>query len=129
MHVQVMPEAVSHLCQYTGLIMVSCLLLLPWCMAITGYWINNNNNNIQQLPTAGYRQTSRSLPGVSLPTRVKTTINTIMYYKRDNSSVLTLYLPLYIRAMAKFDIQIYMNTYTCTYVTINYLHCAVNDVI
>ena len=71
-----MPETVVHLCQYTG-VMVSRLLLLPWCTAITGYWISSNKSNSQQQPTAIYRQTSKSLPGASPLTRVKTTTNTI----------------------------------------------------
>ena len=59
-HVHIMPETVAYLCQLTSL-MVSCLLLVPWCTAITGYWICSNKSNSQQQPTAGYRQTSKSL--------------------------------------------------------------------
>jgi len=47
-------------------------------MAITGYWISSNNSNSQQQPTASYRQTSKSLPGASVPTRVKTSTNRII---------------------------------------------------
>ena len=66
-----MPETVACLCQMTTLT-VSHLLLLPWCTAITGHWISSNNSNSQQQLAAGYRQTSKSLPGMSQPTRVKT---------------------------------------------------------
>ena len=65
---------VAHFCQSTCL-MVSHLLLLPWCTAITGYQTSSNKSNSQQQLTSGYRQTSKSLPGTSWPTRVKTTIN------------------------------------------------------
>ena len=58
-------------------LMVSQLLLLPWYTAITGYWISSNNSNSQQQLTAGYRQTSKSLPGLSWPTGVKTTTSRI----------------------------------------------------
>ena len=37
-HVHIVPEAVADLCQLTSRT-VSCLLLLPWCIAITGYQI------------------------------------------------------------------------------------------
>ena len=66
-HIHIMPKTVTHLCQSTGL-MVS-LLLPPWHTAIVGYWVNSNNSNSQQQPIAGYRQTSKSLPGTNLPTR------------------------------------------------------------
>ena len=46
-HICFMAETVAHLCQSTSL-MISCLLLLPWCTAITGYQISNNNSNTQQ---------------------------------------------------------------------------------
>ena len=75
-HICSMSKTVAQLCQQTDL-MISHLLLLPWCMAITSYRISSNNNKSQQQPTAGYRQTSKSLPGVSLPRRVKITTNTI----------------------------------------------------
>ena len=65
---------VIQLCHSSSL-MVSYLLLLHWCTAIAGYQISNNNSNSQQQPTTGYRQTSKALPGVSLPTTVKTTTN------------------------------------------------------
>ena len=73
-HVCIMPETVVQLCHSSSL-MVSYLLLLPWCTAITGYRISNNNSNSQQQPTTGYRQTSKVLPGVSLPITVITTTN------------------------------------------------------
>ena len=63
-----MPEAVTRLCQYTSLL-VSHLILLPWCTSITGYWISSNKNNSQQQPTIGYTQTSKSIPGMSQLTR------------------------------------------------------------
>ena len=53
------------------------LLRLPWCNTITGYQISSNNSNSQQQPTADYRQTSKLLPGVSQPTRAKTTTNRV----------------------------------------------------
>ena len=67
--------------------MVSHLLLLPWCMAITGYQINSNNSNSQQQPTASYWQTGKLLPGASSPARVKTTTK---QYMRTNSNMLIL---------------------------------------
>ena len=69
-----MLEAVARLCQYTGL-MVSCLLLLPWCIVFAGYWICSNKSYIQQLSTASYmyKQASKWLLEVSLQVRVKTT--------------------------------------------------------
>ena len=91
-HVHIMPEIVTHLCQLTS-IMVSCLLLLPWCTAITGYQISDIYHNSQQQPTVSYRQTSKLLPGASRPTRVKTTTN--RNYTCDNSSLLTLCLLFY----------------------------------
>ena len=73
--------------------MASHLLLLPWWMTIAGYQINSNNSNSQQQPTTGYKQVSnyKSLPGVNLPTRVKTTRNTIYVwqFKYANSTVST----------------------------------------
>ena len=64
MHVRIMPQTVTFHCQSTSL-MVSYLLLLPRCTAITGYQINSNNSNSQQQPMTGYRQTNESLPGMS----------------------------------------------------------------
>ena len=63
-------------CRSTSLL-ASHLLLLPWCMAIAGYGISSDNSNSQQQPIVGYKQTSKLLPGASLATRVKTTMNTI----------------------------------------------------
>ena len=40
----IIPEAVAHFYQYTGL-MASHLLILPWCMAIAGYRTSSNNIN------------------------------------------------------------------------------------
>ena len=71
-----MPETVTQLCQLTSL-RVICMLLLPWCPAITGHWICSNNSKSQQQPIAGYRQTSKLLPGAIHPTRVKATTNKI----------------------------------------------------
>ena len=65
---RIMPETVISLCQLTSL-MVSCLLLLPWCIAIAGYWISSSNSNSQQQLTASYRQASKSLSGTSWPTK------------------------------------------------------------
>ena len=73
----IMPEAISHLSQWTGL-MVNGMLLLPWCKAITGYQIKSSNkSNSQKQPTTSYSHTSKSLSGSNLPTRVKTTTNRI----------------------------------------------------
>ena len=44
---------------------LSRLLLLPCCMVIADYHTSSDNSNRQQQPTASYRQTSKSLPGVS----------------------------------------------------------------
>ena len=93
--IRIMPKTVSYHCQYTGL-MTSHLLLLPWCMAITGYLISCDNNNSQKQPTAGYRQTSKLLPGTSLPKRLETTTK---QYTHDNSSMLTLYSLFYAQAV------------------------------
>ena len=54
-----------------------CLLILPWCTAITGYHTISGNGNNQQQLMVGYRQKSKSLPGAMQPTRVKTTTNKI----------------------------------------------------
>ena len=83
-HIHIMPEIAARLYQSTSL-MVSCLLLLPWCTAITGYWISSNNGNSQQQPTHQLQTTSKSLLGTSWPTRVITTTNRIC--KHDNSTV------------------------------------------
>ena len=48
------------------------------CMAITDYWLSSNKINSQQQPTAGYRQSSKSLPDGVLPTRMKTTRHNII---------------------------------------------------
>ena len=64
--------------------MVSHLLLLPWCTAITGYWIGSNNSNSQQQPTSGYKQTSKSLLDASQPTRVKTTTSRIYAWESED---------------------------------------------
>ena len=56
-----MPQIAVHLCQQTS-IMANHLLLLPWCIAITGYWISSAHSNNQQQPTAGYKQTTKTLP-------------------------------------------------------------------
>ena len=53
-YVFTMPKIVAHLYQLTSL-MVSLLLLLPWCTAIAGYQLSSNNSNSWQQPTAGYR--------------------------------------------------------------------------
>ena len=49
-----------------------------------GYWIGNDNS----YHPASYKHTSKSLHGLSPPTRVKATTNAI--YMCDNSSMLTL---------------------------------------
>ena len=54
---------------------LSCLFLLPWCIAITGYHTSSNNSNIQEQLMASYRQTSKLLLGASQPRRVKTTLD------------------------------------------------------
>ena len=73
-YIGIMPKAVAHLCQQTGL-MISHVRLLLWCIAIAGYQLSSNKSNSQQQPTAGYL--SKSLSGASLPTRVKTTTSRI----------------------------------------------------
>ena len=55
----------SHPALQSTSLMVRNLLFLPWCTAITGYWISSNNSINPQLPTAGYRQRSKSLAGVN----------------------------------------------------------------
>ena len=70
-HIHIMPETVAHLCQLTTL-MISHQLLLPWCTAITGYWISSNNINHQQKLTTIYRKTSKLLPDTGQLTRGKT---------------------------------------------------------
>ena len=45
----------------------SCLLLLPWYTAITGYHMSSDNSNSHQKPMAGYRQMSKSLLDTSQP--------------------------------------------------------------
>ena len=56
-------------------LLISHLLLQPWCIPINGYWISSNKCYSQQQPIACYRQTNKSSPGISQPTRVKTTTN------------------------------------------------------
>ena len=56
---------------------LSCLLLLPWCTAITGYHTSSDNNNNQQQLMAGYRQTSKLLMDTSQSRRAKFTTNSI----------------------------------------------------
>ena len=53
----------------------------PWCTTITGYHTSSDNSNSQQQPTAGYRQTSKLLPGVSQSRRVKSTTNGICTWR------------------------------------------------
>ena len=80
-------------------LIVSRLLFLPWCSAITGYWIgSSNNSNSQQQTTTGYRQTSKLLPGANLPTRVKTITTE---FTHDNLTMLTLCILFYAWVMVK----------------------------
>ena len=72
--------------------MVSCLLLLPWGTDIAGYQISSNKSNNQKQPTAGYRQESKLLPGVSPATREIITTNRIIICTWDNLSILTPWL-------------------------------------
>ena len=74
-HLCIMPESHRSFL-YSGL-MVNHQLLLSCCMTIAGYRISNNNSSSQQQPTASYKQTTKSLPGMSPLTRVKTTTSTI----------------------------------------------------
>ena len=90
-----MPKIVGHLCQFTGL-MVSRLLLLPWCSAITGCWISSDNSHSQQQLAVKYRQTIKLLPGTSWPPRVKLPQKE---YTCDNSSMLTICLLFYVQSM------------------------------
>ena len=54
--------------------------------AITGYWISSNNSNSQQKPTINNRWTSKSLPGMSWPARMKATTNRICDQIWENSA-------------------------------------------
>ena len=63
-HVHAIPETVVCLCQFTSP-MVSHLLLLPRCTAVTGDQISISKSSSQEQPTAGYRQTGKLLLGVS----------------------------------------------------------------
>ena len=60
---------------------LSHLLLLLWCMAITGYCTSYYNTNSQQQPAVSYRQISKSLLVVSQPRTVKTTTNGIYVWQ------------------------------------------------
>ena len=70
-------------------LIVNWLPFLPWCTAITGYWISSNNSNSQQHPTINHRLTSKLLSGVSWPHKSETTTTENTY---DNSSMLMLCL-------------------------------------
>ena len=87
-HVCIVHETVACLHQSTNL-MVSYLLLLPWCTAITSCWISNNNSNSQQQTTTGYGQISKSLPGMSWPTGVKTTTNGIYMWQFKYANIMS----------------------------------------
>ena len=81
MHLHIMPETATSLCQLTSM-MVSHLLLLPWHTAITGYRISSNNSNSWQQPATSHRQQANHYHwGVSWPTRVKTTTNRIYVWQ------------------------------------------------
>ena len=74
----VVPEAVTCLCQLT-VSLVSHLFLFylgahPSLVIILAVY---NEIDSQQLSTISFKQTSKSLPGTSPPTRVKTTTNRI----------------------------------------------------
>ena len=69
--------------------MVSHLVLLPWCTAITGYRISSNNSNSQQQPITSYRKTSKLLLGVSWPTSMKTTTNRICAWQFKHVNTLS----------------------------------------
>ena len=45
-------------------------------MAVAGYQISSDNSKSQQQPNAGYKQTSKLLPGMSSPTSMKATQQT-----------------------------------------------------
>ena len=72
---------------------LSCLLFLPWYIAITGYHTSSDNTNSQKQLMARYRQMSKSLPGTSQPRKVKTTKKE---YMCNNSSMLILCLLFYV---------------------------------
>ena len=55
----------------------SCLLLLPWYTAITGYHMSSDNSNSLQKPMAGYRQMSKSLLDTSQPRKMQSITNGI----------------------------------------------------
>ena len=73
--VHVMPKTVTRPCQYQTSPMANHLFfyLGVWSLLVSDI------SNSQQQPTAGYKEKSKSLPGLSLPTRVKNITNTIPY--------------------------------------------------
>ena len=90
-YVYIMPETIPCLCQFTSL-MVSHLLYLPYCTVIAGYQKSSHNSNNQQHPTADYRQTSKLLPGISQPKRVKSTTNRIWTWQFKYASTMPIVL-------------------------------------
>ena len=63
----------SHSCRLVYRPKPSHLLLLIWCMAITGYYTSRNTYQLQ--PMAGYSQTRNLLSGASQSRKEKTTPN------------------------------------------------------
>ena len=63
-HIRIIPATIAHPCQYTG--MMENLLL---------YYLGAQPSLVSII--ARYKQTSKSLPGTSLPTSMKTTQQTI----------------------------------------------------
>ena len=79
-HVHVMPETVLCLFQSTSL-MVSHLLLLPWCTVITGYWISSNNN-----PTRAFQLSIVALSNLTR-TRMKCEIKQFFVESSENGQL------------------------------------------
>ena len=70
-----MPETVIYLCRSTNL-MVSCLLILPWCIAIAGYWMSSKYSNNQQQPTTSYKI-------IQIATRYEEANKSATHHKQD----------------------------------------------
>ena len=66
----------------------SCHLLFPWCMAITGYHTSSINCNNHWQPMAGYRQTTKLLPGKSQQWWVKTTTKQIYVWQFEYANTI-----------------------------------------
>ena len=77
----IMLETVTHLCQLTSL-MVSCLLLLSWCTAIsTSYWISSTNSNSQQQSTTRFVAISLAVISTCRPNKHHVTQNLLQHIR------------------------------------------------